>query len=188
MTLGRPTVAQSAGPLPARLRAALRDASATAIATLLEPGAGATGAPSSSASWPSCVALVRSGPVPRAEFLPGGRCRRDQPARARAGRHAHRGDRGAVRPRRADDPRRSFRPTSSTSIVDNIGLPVSGINRAYSNTGGVGPQDGDILVTLNEEPPPDRRLRARQLRTALARAVSRRRPSPFCRPTSSARS
>jgi len=36
------------------------------------------------------------------------------------------------------------------SIVDNIGLPVSGINRAYSNTGGVGPQDGDILITLNK--------------------------------------
>ncbi|MGB8365106.1 MAG: efflux RND transporter permease subunit [Rhizomicrobium sp.] len=34
------------------------------------------------------------------------------------------------------------------SIVDNIGLPVSGINRAYSNDGGVGPEDGDILITL----------------------------------------
>ena len=39
-------------------------------------------------------------------------------------------------------------PEQIVSIVDNIGLPVSGINRAYSNTGGVGPQDGDILVTL----------------------------------------
>jgi len=37
------------------------------------------------------------------------------------------------------------------SIVDNIGLPVSGINRAYSNTGGVGPQDGDILITLTRD-------------------------------------
>jgi multidrug efflux pump subunit AcrB len=37
------------------------------------------------------------------------------------------------------------------SIVDNIGLPVSGINRAYSNTGGIGPQDGDILVTLTKD-------------------------------------
>jgi multidrug efflux pump subunit AcrB len=35
------------------------------------------------------------------------------------------------------------------SIVDNIGLPVSGTNRAYMNTGGVGPEDGDILITLN---------------------------------------
>jgi multidrug efflux pump subunit AcrB len=35
------------------------------------------------------------------------------------------------------------------TIVDNIGLPVSGQNRAYSNDGGVGPEDGDILVGLN---------------------------------------
>jgi multidrug efflux pump subunit AcrB len=38
-----------------------------------------------------------------------------------------------------------------SSIVDNIGLPVSGINRAYSNTGGIGAQDGDILIVLNEK-------------------------------------
>jgi len=37
-----------------------------------------------------------------------------------------------------------------STIVDNIGLPVSGINRAYSNTGGIGPQDGDIYVTLRD--------------------------------------
>jgi multidrug efflux pump subunit AcrB len=36
------------------------------------------------------------------------------------------------------------------SIADNIGLPVSGINLAYSNDGGVGPEDGDILMTLKE--------------------------------------
>jgi multidrug efflux pump subunit AcrB len=41
-------------------------------------------------------------------------------------------------------------PGEILSIVDNIGLPVSGINRAYSNTGGIGPQDGDVLVTLKE--------------------------------------
>ena len=33
-------------------------------------------------------------------------------------------------------------------MVDNIGLPVSGLNRAYLNTGGIGPEDGDILVSL----------------------------------------
>ena len=37
------------------------------------------------------------------------------------------------------------------SIVDNIGLPVSGINSAYANTGGIGPQDGDIIVTLTAD-------------------------------------
>jgi multidrug efflux pump subunit AcrB len=50
-----------------------------------------------------------------------------------------------------------------TGIVDNIGLPVSGINRAYSNTGGIGPQDGDIYITLAEKHQPTadyvRRLR-----------------------------
>ncbi|AOH85144.1 RND transporter [Sphingomonas panacis] len=54
-------------------------------------------------------------------------------------------------------------PDELVSIVDNIGMPVSGINRAYSNTGGVGPQDGDILVTLSEDHKPTagyvRRLR-----------------------------
>ena len=49
-----------------------------------------------------------------------------------------------------DDIRRYVPGPQLSSIVDNIGLPVSGINRAYSNTGGVGPQDGDILVTLNK--------------------------------------
>jgi len=36
------------------------------------------------------------------------------------------------------------------SIVDNIGVPISGINRAYSNTGGIGPQDGDIMIALDK--------------------------------------
>ena len=35
-----------------------------------------------------------------------------------------------------------------TTIADNIGLPVSGINAVYNNSGTIGPQDGDILVTL----------------------------------------
>jgi multidrug efflux pump subunit AcrB len=34
------------------------------------------------------------------------------------------------------------------TIVDNIGTPVSGINLAYGNSGSIGEQDGDILVTL----------------------------------------
>ena len=36
------------------------------------------------------------------------------------------------------------------TIVDNIGLTVSGINQVYNNTGTIGPQDGDILISLNE--------------------------------------
>jgi multidrug efflux pump subunit AcrB len=44
--------------------------------------------------------------------------------------------------------RQTVPPDQLKIIVDNIGLPVSGINQAYSNTGGIGPQDGDIYVTL----------------------------------------
>jgi multidrug efflux pump subunit AcrB len=36
-----------------------------------------------------------------------------------------------------------------TSVTDNIGLPVSGINLSYSNSDPVGTQDADILVTLS---------------------------------------
>jgi multidrug efflux pump subunit AcrB len=34
------------------------------------------------------------------------------------------------------------------NIVDNIGLPISGINMAYGNSGTIGPEDADILITL----------------------------------------
>ena len=57
-------------------------------------------------------------------------------------------------------------PNQVDSIVDNIGMPVSGINRAYSNDGGVGPEDGDILVTLKEDHGPTAGY-VRTLRTAL---------------------
>ena len=35
------------------------------------------------------------------------------------------------------------------SVIDNIGLPYSGINLSYSNSAPVGTQDADILVTLS---------------------------------------
>jgi CzcA family heavy metal efflux pump len=34
------------------------------------------------------------------------------------------------------------------SIIDNIGIPYSGINTSYNNTGTMSPADGDILVSL----------------------------------------
>ncbi|PTQ13121.1 RND transporter [Sphingomonas oleivorans] len=37
------------------------------------------------------------------------------------------------------------------SVVDNIGLPVSPLNTIYNNSGTIGPQDGDILIALNED-------------------------------------
>jgi multidrug efflux pump subunit AcrB len=36
-----------------------------------------------------------------------------------------------------------------SGIVDNIGLSVSGINMAYNNSGTIGVEDADILVSLN---------------------------------------
>ncbi|HEY4345531.1 MAG TPA: efflux RND transporter permease subunit [Parvibaculum sp.] len=41
-------------------------------------------------------------------------------------------------------------PKDLNSIADNIGLPNSGINTAYNASGTIGPQDGDILIGLNE--------------------------------------
>jgi CzcA family heavy metal efflux pump len=53
------------------------------------------------------------------------------------------------------------------SIVDTLGIPYSGINLSYSNTGVVGTSDGDIFVTLNEDHHPTIDY-VRQLRRQLA--------------------
>ena len=37
------------------------------------------------------------------------------------------------------------------TILDNIGLPYSGINLSYSNSGVIGTSDAEILVGLNPE-------------------------------------
>jgi CzcA family heavy metal efflux pump len=37
------------------------------------------------------------------------------------------------------------------TIVDNIGLPISGINLSYSNSSPVGSEDADILISLKED-------------------------------------
>jgi multidrug efflux pump subunit AcrB len=41
-----------------------------------------------------------------------------------------------------------------SSVIDNIGLPYSGINLSYSNSAPIGPGDADILVTLSEHHSP----------------------------------
>jgi multidrug efflux pump subunit AcrB len=41
-------------------------------------------------------------------------------------------------------------PSRLTTIVDNIGLPISGINVSYGNTGTIGVFDADILLSLSE--------------------------------------
>jgi len=43
------------------------------------------------------------------------------------------------------------------AITDNIGLPVSAINTVYNNSGTIGSQDGDIIITLKEGHAPTER-------------------------------
>jgi multidrug efflux pump subunit AcrB len=63
--------------------------------------------------------------------------------------------------------RRQIPASEMESILDNIGLPYSGINTAYSNSGVIGSEDGDILVALKEGHHPTEAY-VRQLRRNLA--------------------
>jgi multidrug efflux pump subunit AcrB len=47
--------------------------------------------------------------------------------------------------------RRRIPPGEIATIIDNIGLPYSGINLSYSTSAPIGPADADILVTLRPE-------------------------------------
>ena len=40
------------------------------------------------------------------------------------------------------------------TVIDNIGLPLSGVNMVYNASGTIGPQDGDIQVVLKEDHAP----------------------------------
>src|SRR5712664_279008 len=46
--------------------------------------------------------------------------------------------------------RRQLPAGAVSSIIDNIGLPYSGLNLSYSNSAPVGTSDADIMATLNE--------------------------------------
>jgi len=59
-------------------------------------------------------------------------------------------------------------PTELSSIIDNIGLPYSGINLSYSNSAPVGASDADILVTLAPKHHPTADY-VQQLRMSLAK-------------------
>jgi multidrug efflux pump subunit AcrB len=45
-------------------------------------------------------------------------------------------------------------PSEIDSMVDNIGLPVSGINLTYGNSGTIGSSDADILISLKADHAP----------------------------------
>ncbi len=57
------------------------------------------------------------------------------------------------------------------TIVDNIGMPISGINMTYNNTGVIGAQDGDIQIKLKEDHRPTAEY-VRVLREELPRAFA----------------
>jgi multidrug efflux pump subunit AcrB len=63
---------------------------------------------------------------------------------------------------------RSVIPKSEqAAVLDNIGVPVSGINLTYDSSDPVGPEDADILVTLQPKHKPTAQYVA-QLRNVLA--------------------
>jgi multidrug efflux pump subunit AcrB len=62
--------------------------------------------------------------------------------------------------------RHTIPPDQLDNIVDNIGLPFSGINMAYQNTGTIGPEDGDALISLKEDHGPTATF-IKELRTTL---------------------
>ena len=47
--------------------------------------------------------------------------------------------------------RQSIPASEITSVVDNIGLPYSGINLAYNTSAPIGPSDADIYIALNKK-------------------------------------
>ncbi len=66
--------------------------------------------------------------------------------------------------------RRIIPPDALGPIVDNIGLPVSGVNQTYNNTGTVGPADADILLTIKHEYESEAGGYVRKMRETLPRA------------------
>src|SRR5277367_90861 len=54
-------------------------------------------------------------------------------------------------------------------MLDNIGLPYSGINIALSDSATVGPMDGEILISLNEKHDPTAKIIAKLRRELPAR-------------------
>jgi multidrug efflux pump subunit AcrB len=60
-------------------------------------------------------------------------------------------------------------PSEIDTITDNIGIPYSGINMTYNNTGVIGSQDGDIQIKLKEDHRPTD-IYVKALREQLPRA------------------
>ena len=63
---------------------------------------------------------------------------------------------------------KSFRADEMGAIIDNIGLPYSGINTSHATTGVIGAADADIMVSLKEDHRPTDGY-VQKIRLALAR-------------------
>ena len=61
---------------------------------------------------------------------------------------------------------RNSLPGQVDNIIDNCGLPTSGINEAYSASGTIGPQDCDVTISLKNQASPVDQYRAK-LRSVL---------------------
>jgi multidrug efflux pump subunit AcrB len=68
---------------------------------------------------------------------------------------------------RVEDAMRELIPNNEmVSVIDNIGMPYSGLNLVYTNSMPIGPSDADILVTLRADHGPTAEY-VRQLRLEL---------------------
>jgi multidrug efflux pump subunit AcrB len=66
--------------------------------------------------------------------------------------------------------RQTIPPKEIVTVLDNIGLPYSGINLTYSNSGTIGTSDGEILVQLKPERGKPTNFYINELRRKLATA------------------
>ncbi len=76
-------------------------------------------------------------------------------------------DTAALCDRIEDDIRQQIPPKELVTIIDNIGLPYSGINLSYSTSAPIGPADADIQVELAKDHRPTKEY-VRELRSKLA--------------------
>ncbi|MFY9978795.1 MAG: efflux RND transporter permease subunit [Candidatus Sulfotelmatobacter sp.] len=65
--------------------------------------------------------------------------------------------------------RQEIPPGQLQTVLDNIGLPNSGINQSYSSNGTIGSSDAEILISLDPEHHKPTAALMRQLREALPR-------------------
>jgi len=98
-----------------------------------------------------------------------GRRRTVQAARPRPHRNPHRGD-GRLCDHVDDTIRRDIPAKEVVTIVDNIGLPYSGLNLSYSTSAPVDSADADIQVQLS------RTIILPELRRTLAQGTGQQYP------------